>query len=185
MANTALPLDAITSHTPAKPKGKPQQDLTVKAPDGRVLFSHDELADKEEFKGQGIIPRAVLDDLRELRLAVGLPMGITSACRARARNVEVGGAGHSFHIWDTPRPEMPGTVAFDVDQSKWTLAQRINFARIAWHMGWSLGLHATFTHVDRRHRYGFGQVWGTYKKAPPAELVAAVHEIAGRPGGKW
>lgn len=162
-----------------------QQDLTVKAPNGAVLFAHSELADKKEFAGHGKIPQAVLDDLRDLRLAVKRAMVVTSACRSKKRNAEIGGAKSSFHIWDFPRPEIGGACAFDISQEGWTVQQRIDFAREAWARGWSLGLHADFTHIDRRARYGFAQVWGTYKAKPPKALSDAVRQFSGKAGGNW
>lgn len=162
-----------------------QQDLTVRAPDGRVLFAHHELADKGEFAGQGKIPQAVLDDLRDLRLAVNRAMVVNSACRSKKRNAEIGRAKSSFHIWDFPRPQVGGGCAFDIDQTGWTDQQRIEFAREAWARGWSVGLHFNFTHIDRRHRYGFAQVWGTYKAQPPKAVSDALREFSGKPGGNW
>lgn len=162
-----------------------QQDLTVRTTGGTVLFAHSELADKGEFLGQGKIPQEVLDDLRDLRVAVNRPMSVNSACRSKKRNAEIGGAKSSFHIWDFPRPEIGGACAFDISQTGWTDQQRIDFAREAWARGWSLGLHADFTHIDRRKRYGFPQAWGTYAAKPPKALSDAVRQFSGKAGGNW
>lgn len=170
----------------ATPKAKRQMDLTVRAPDGRVLFTHAELADKGAYEGQGIIPHAVLDDLRELRLAVGHAMNPTNANRCRRRNAQIGGALNSFHIWDIPHVGVPGCVALDVAWHDWDDAKRIRFLETAWRMGWSLGLGRTFIHIDRRHRYGHGQVWGVYRKGAPSQAVIDAAERASRrPGGNW
>ncbi len=183
---TPAPLpDVPPPFAPAVPKAKRQMDLTVRAPDGRILFRHDELDDKGAYEGQGVIPRAVLDDLRELRLAADHAMNPTSVCRSRRRNQQIKGAPNSFHIWDEPHVGAPGCIAFDIAWDKWDDAKRIRFAELAWRMGWSLGLHATFIHIDRRHRYGFGQVWGVYTAKPSQAVIDHVHRISARPGGKW
>lgn len=85
--------------------------------------------------------------LTKLRLKFGQPMIPTSCCRCQKHNAEVGGKLRSFHICDKPAwKKLKGTAAIDVKYTK--LFYRNRLARIAWELGWRIGYHHDFLHLD-------------------------------------
>jgi hypothetical protein len=52
----------------------------------------------------------------------------------------------------TENPKWPtfGAMAADVRWRGWSVAEQLRFARLAYSLGWSVGLHNGFCHVDRR-----------------------------------
>jgi hypothetical protein len=53
-------------------------------------------------------------------------------------------------------------MAADLLWSDWESEKKLDFARLAWNMGWSVGLHRTFCHVDRRRDIGLRQAVFVY-----------------------
>jgi hypothetical protein len=111
-------------------------------------FSEAELA----CKGTGVIKL----DLRfaaalpALRVAWGRPLSPASVCRAPLYNEAVKGHPNSLHLTDNPTHPTHGTMAADIAWRNWPAQQRLQFARLAYSLGWSVGLHDGFCHVDLR-----------------------------------
>lgn len=123
--------------------------MPITAPDGRVLFTDDEL----RCKGSGLLRLAqgFAQHLRELRLEFGRPMVVTSCCRSHEHNRRVGGHPHSLHVCDRPHWPTGGAAAIDI--ACHDPAERARLARLALNLGWSVGVAGTFVHLDRRGEY--------------------------------
>lgn len=95
--------------------------------------------------------RAVFEDVRRfahshlepLRKRFG-PATIISGHRTVAHNEQVGGAPHSFHVWE----RHPGVIAVDVIFKRGTAAQWYATASDKLHGG--VGKYTTHLHVDNR-----------------------------------
>lgn len=116
--------------------------------DALPYFPRHELA----CKGTGII---LLDArfaaaLPHLRMMWGKPLTPTSVCRTPAHNTAVGGHKTSMHLTENPARGTNGTMAADLAWGPWPPEQQLAFARLAWSLGWAVGLHDSFIHVDRR-----------------------------------
>jgi zinc D-Ala-D-Ala carboxypeptidase len=112
------------------------------------FFSEKELA----CKGSGVIkldPRFA-KSLVELRKAWGEPITANSVCRTPEHNKKVKGHPRSFHLTENPTWHTYGTMAIDCAWNNWEIDKQLNFARLAWSMGFSVGLHNSFCHLDRR-----------------------------------
>ena len=136
------------------------------------FFPRHELA----CKGTGV----VLMDLRfaaalpALRLAWGRPLTPTSVCRTPAHNVAERGHPTSMHLTENPVRGTNGTMAADLYWSNWPDDRKLEFARLAHRMDWSVGLHSTFCHVDLRHLVGLEQrvfLYGKWHAPWPVESV--------------
>ncbi|MCC5809898.1 MAG: hypothetical protein JJU06_05945 [Ectothiorhodospiraceae bacterium] len=116
---------------------------------GRTLFTKDEL----RCKGSGMLRLApgFADELKALRVTLNEPMVINSACRSDAHNRAVGGHPRSLHVCDATYWPTGGCCAIDVRTTD--AAYRARIIRLALNMGWSVGLHAAFVHLDRRSDY--------------------------------
>lgn len=111
-------------------------------------FSESELA----CKGSGIIkldPRFA-EALPKLREAWDAPLSPNSVCRSPEHNTRVGGNPRSLHMTENVAWPTLGTMAADISWASWPVPQRLRFAKLAWSLGWSVGLHNSFCHVDRR-----------------------------------
>ena len=111
----------------------------------QILFSEAEL----RCKGSGMLllaPRFE-EKLKDLRLAWNRPMALTSACRSTAHNKAEGGKPNSYHICDSGR----GCCAVDVRIRE--APERAQFIALALNAGWSVGVHRSFIHIDRRSDY--------------------------------
>jgi hypothetical protein len=116
------------------------------------FFGVDEL----KCKGSGIIkldPRFAVE-LPELRRAWGKPLTPTSVCRSPEHNRKEGGKINSLHLTDNPKWPSLGAMAADIRWRGWPIDEQIAFAKLAWKMGWSIGLHNGFCHIDRRADLG-------------------------------
>lgn len=116
------------------------------------FFSERELA----CKGTGEIhmdPRFARA-LPELREAWGKPLHPNSVCRTPAHNAAVGGHPRSMHLTDNPMWPTVGTMGCDLRWRGWPVEDQLAFARLAWSMGWAVGLHDGFIHIDRRGDLG-------------------------------
>lgn len=118
-------------------------------------FSERELA----CKGTGIIKLDLrfAAGLPALRVAWGRPLTPTSVCRAPAHNVAVGGHPNSLHMTENPDRNTHGTMAADIAWRDWSRDRRLQFARLAYRHGFSVGLHSGFAHVDLRIHVGLPQ----------------------------
>ena len=118
-------------------------------------FSKSELA----CKGTGIIKIdvrfAVL--LSYLRMIWGEPLTATSVCRTPNHNRAIGGHPTSLHLTENPKHASNGSMAADITWSHWTKEKRIKFARLAYSLGFSVGLHVSFIHIDLRSAIGLKQ----------------------------
>ncbi|WLD56895.1 D-Ala-D-Ala carboxypeptidase family metallohydrolase [Salinispirillum sp. LH 10-3-1] len=112
---------------------------------GRIYFTKKELA----CKGTGIIRLAprFADELLALRLELDEPMNLTSACRSKSHNTNVGGHPRSLHVCDEPYWPTGGCCAVDVGTTD--PAYRARLIKTALLMGWSVGVHKDFIHLDR------------------------------------
>jgi hypothetical protein len=90
------------------------------------------------------------DALPKLREAWGSPLSPNSVCRTPAHNIREGGHPRSLHLTDNPKWPTLGTMAADIRWRGWEPARQLAFARLALGMGWTVGLHDGFCHVDRR-----------------------------------
>lgn len=112
------------------------------------FFSTKELA----CKGTSVIkldPRFA-KALPELRKAWGKPLSPTSVCRTPEHNTKVGGHPTSLHLTENPKWPTMGTMAADIAWRGWSVQDQLAFAKLAWSMGWAVGLHDGFCHIDRR-----------------------------------
>ena len=118
-------------------------------------------------KGSGII---LLDPVFErelplLREACGFPLIPTSVCRSPEHTKLVKGHPNSLHLTINPKHKTNGCCAADIRWNDWDNAKKLAFARLAYSMGWSIGLHNTFIHIDRRDCAGLPQavfLYGTW-----------------------
>lgn len=101
-------------------------------------------------KGSGIIrldPRFARA-LPELRVAVDHAMIPSSVCRSPAHNKAERGHRTSLHLTDNPKWNC-ATMAADIQWRSWSFAKKFNFAKTALKLGWRVGLHDGFCHIDR------------------------------------
>lgn len=119
-------------------------------------FTEDELA----CQGSGIIKLDIRFAARlpALRAAWNAPLIPTSVCRTPAHNKAInngrGGHPRSLHLTENPFHPTNGTMASDFWWEGWDTETKLRFARLAYRMGWSVGLHNTFGHIDRRADIG-------------------------------
>lgn len=112
------------------------------------FFSAQELA----CKLSGIIkldPRFATA-LPELRRAWGRPLTPTSVCRTPEHNANVKGNPRSLHMTTNPVWPTHGCMAADIAWRAWPNDDKLAFARLAYTMGLSVGLHDGFCHIDSR-----------------------------------
>lgn len=126
-------------------------------------FPHSELACKccGEIK-LDIKFAAALPDLRRLW---ALPLNPSSVCRCPKHNTAEGGKENSLHLTENAKHPVNGTCAIDIKWASWATSTRLDFARFAWGLGWSVGLHNAFVHLDLRTVGGLPQavfLYGTW-----------------------
>ena len=109
-------------------------------------FTRDEL--KCNGSGLLILAPGFGQALQGLRDAYGKPMTVTSCCRSKSHNRNVGGHPRSLHICDFPPRDTGGTCAIDV-----VVSDREELIQLAWDRGWSVGIHSQFVHLDLRTEY--------------------------------
>ena len=126
-------------------------------------FSEKELA----CKGTGIIeldPRFA-EALVDLRETWGKPLSPSSVCRTPLHNKFVKGHPNSFHLTENPKWKTFGTMAADITWRSWDTETKLKFAKLAYSLGWAVGLHNSFCHIDRRVDAGLPQavfLYGTW-----------------------
>ena len=143
-------------------------------------FSDDEMRCKGSNCGCGnaVNIDPIFDQrLLELREAFGRPMRLTSVCRCLAHNTKVGGAKASFHISDKPAWKgVTGTAAADVAFSDETY--RNELGKLAWSLGWRIGLHTKFLHIDSGSHLGAkAQSVFLYDKVTTSDQLAAFNKV--------
>jgi hypothetical protein len=118
---------------------------------GRTLFSEDEL----RCKGSGklILAPGFADHLKELRVRFDEPMTVNSCCRSAEHNRAVGGHPRSLHVCDNPYWPTGGCCAIDIGIHHRSPEYRVKLVRVALEMGWAVGIHSGFIHLDRRTDY--------------------------------
>jgi len=112
-------------------------------------FTRAELACRESR--QIVLAEGFADKLVELRTKFNKPMVVTSCCRSLRYNQQIGGAKNSFHIYDHPRYGFMGACAIDIAAKDHT--NKGNLMTLAWQLGWSIGFHKNFLHLDRHVDY--------------------------------
>lgn len=123
------------------------------------FFTEEELS----CQGTGIIKLDIrfAVALPALRLDWGKPLSMSSVCRAPSHNkvINNGKGGHprSLHLTENPVHPTDGTMAGDVIWRDWPEEEKLYFARFCWRRGWSVGLHDSFCHIDRRKDIGLMQ----------------------------
>jgi len=85
-----------------------------------------------------------------LRVAWGEALTPTSVCRCAEHNKAIGGHPTSMHLVENPKHPTDGCAAVDVFWRLWNANQQLRFARLAYKMGFSVGLHVGFVHLDVR-----------------------------------
>lgn len=103
--------------------------------------------------------------LPTLRRAWGKPMVLNSVCRTPAHNKAVGGHPSSLHLTENPKHPTKGAMAADVRWRGWPSKDQLAFAKLAFSMGWAVGLHDGFCHIDRRADVGLAKnvfLYGTW-----------------------
>lgn len=113
---------------------------------GKIYFTDKEL--RCPASGILILAKGFAEALLDLRIAYGRPMAVTSCCRSKVHNAEVGGVPNSQHICDTGR----GCCALDVAISNGQ--DRHALVKLALNMGWSCGIRKDIVHLDRRADFG-------------------------------
>lgn len=118
-------------------------------------------------KGTGIVKIDIrfAVKLPALRLAWGKPLTPSSVCRTPNHNKNEGGHPNSLHLTDNPKHPSWGTMAADIRWIDWGKEERIRFCKLAYSMGFSVGLHNSFCHIDLRKELGLPQavfVYGTW-----------------------
>jgi len=127
-------------------------------------------------KGSGIVKLdirfAVL--LPVLREQWGKPLTPSSVCRTPSHNKAVGGHPNSLHLTDNPTHKSHGTMAADIRWADWKVSEQLRFAKLAHSLGFSVGLHQSFCHIDLRSKVGLPQavfLYGTWTNAFKPEDV--------------
>ena len=115
---------------------------------GRTLFTEDEL----RCKGSGklILAPGFSDHLLELRVILDEPMTVNSCCRSASHNRAVGGHPRSLHVCDDPHWDTGGCCAIDIGHRGRPPEYRAKLVRLALELGWAVGVHGGFIHLDRR-----------------------------------
>ena len=83
-----------------------------------------------------------------LRSKWGQPLTPNSCCRCTTHNTAEGGHPNSLHLMENPKHKTAGTMAMDIRWRPWESGEKLKFARLAHSMGFRVGLHDGFCHVD-------------------------------------
>jgi hypothetical protein len=112
-------------------------------------FTRQELACRST--GGLVLAEGFAEKLLELRTAFNKPMPVTSCCRSLEYNLKIGGSPNSLHVHDYRRYGFIGACAIDTAIQNPT--DKGNLLSLAWNLGWSIGFHKNFLHLDRRVDY--------------------------------
>lgn len=111
-------------------------------------FSRNELACKGS--GELKLDPFFAEALPLLRMAWGEALSPSSVCRSPEHNKKERGNPRSLHMTENPKWPTVGCMAADIRWATWPRMKKLAFAKLAWKLGWSVGLHNSFCHVDRR-----------------------------------
>ena len=98
-----------------------------------------------------VLAKGFADNLVNLREHFNKPMPLTSACRSKEYNRKIGGHYRSLHVYDFPAHPTGGNSAVDVKMTNGST--KGDLVCLAWQLGWSVGIHRDFLHLDRRSDY--------------------------------
>lgn len=138
----------------------------------RIYFSDSELRCKGEVCKCGQVKLNTKFDakLLQLRRNVNEPMTVNSCCRCKIHNDVVKGAKRSFHLCDNTGFKTDGTCAIDIKRKDDTY--NIKLVLEAWELGFSIGVHPSFFHLDLRTEViGKPQIVFSYGKTDPKDLA--------------
>jgi len=138
-------------------------DLNLKTITSEIpYFSQRELA----CKGTGVIrlDARFAKALVALRREWNSPLIPNSVCRTPEHNKNEKGHPTSLHLTENPVRKTNGTMAIDIRWRDWSRQKKIDFCRFARKLGWSVGLHEGFVHLDRRVDVGLPQAIFLYGK---------------------
>lgn len=104
---------------------------------------------------QAILAPGFRKHLNELRRQFGKPMIITSGCRCRKHNKNVGGSEDSFHLMGKTAHKDCGTCAVDINIKGYTEFEADQLKILAFALGWTVGIdyENKFIHIDLRSIY--------------------------------
>jgi len=125
---------------------------------GKTYFTEQEL----KCKGSGNLRLApgFGEKLLDLRIKLNRPMVVTSCCRSKQHNFNVGGNPRSFHVSDLPFYPTGGCCAIDIDCDD--ALNRADLVECALSLGWWVGVNKSFIHMDRRIDYGLAKAPGIF-----------------------
>jgi len=123
--------------------------MIIDSQNKKTLFTRTELQCKCGCNSL-VLAEGFAENLRQLRELFKQPMIINSCCRCPRNNAVVGGADMSYHL--TNNAISKGTCAIDIARRGYDYDSSL----IQWalSLGWSVGLHKRFIHIDRRVDYG-------------------------------
>lgn len=113
-----------------------------------TYFSDDEL--KCKLTGEYILADGFGERIDELRRRFGAPLILTSAARSKKHNHNIGGNLRSLHVYDKPHHPTGGCCAIDIKMPDSYEKGKLFFK--AWEMGFSIGVHRSYLHIDDRSR---------------------------------
>jgi hypothetical protein len=100
-----------------------------------------------------------------LRAVWGKSLTPNSVCRCPAHNKREGGHPNSLHMTVNEKWKTAGTMAADIRWRSWSTKDKLQFARLAHSMGFRVGLHDGFCHIDLGRKLGLSPrpfVYGTW-----------------------
>ena len=92
--------------------------------------------------------------LPNLRQMWGKKLTLNSVCRCTKHNEAVKGHPSSMHLVKNPKWPTEGAGAADIAWRNWQTPDKLRFARLAHDLGFRVGLHNGFCHVDIGRLYG-------------------------------
>ena len=108
------------------------------------------------------------------------PLTPTSVCRCPAHNESVGGHWRSLHLTENPHWPTTGSCAADILWKDWPEEKQLRFARLAYQMGFAVGLHRIFCHIDGRAKLGVTGLdrtvflYGTWEGFKPSAVIGGI-----------
>jgi hypothetical protein len=138
----------------------------------KAYFSDSELACKgKTCKCNTVKLNPIFDSkLLQLRVNVNEPMKVNSCSRCDTHNKVVKGAKRSFHLYDDTGFKTNGTCAIDIPRGDTNF--NIKLLLEAWELGFSIGVHPSFFHLDVRSDVSDKpQIVFSYGKTDPKDLA--------------
>ena len=109
-----------------------------------------------------------------LRSKWGQPLTPNSCCRCPAHNAAEGGHPNSLHMTENAKHKTDGTMAIDFRWRTWETGEKLRFARLAHSMGFRVGLHDGFCHLDLGVKIGLPHkpfLYGLWSAPFPVEDI--------------